>query len=105
MNTELIINKLETYINDKDYLLLVSTWLNQLTKYNPRDPIVEYFENEVTLTWNKGDYYFNNEILINGQVNWFFRDRFTSKVSEGLERIHDNFHSSEFQRLIKIAME
>lgn len=32
MNTELIITKLETYINDKDYLLLVSTWLNQLTK-------------------------------------------------------------------------
>ena len=105
MNTELIINKLETYINDKDYLLLVSTWLNQLTKYNPRDPIVEIFEEQVNITWNQGHYYFNNEILLNGHVNWFFRNRYTSKVSEGLECIHDNFHSSEFQRVIRIATE
>lgn len=105
MNTELIINKLETYINDKDYLLLVSTWLNQLTKYNPRDPIVEIFEEQVNITWSQGHYFFNNEIWTNGHVNWFFRDRFTSKVSEGLECICDNFHSAEFQRLIKITME
>jgi len=105
MNTELIISKLETYINDKDYLLLVSNWLNQLTKYNSRDPIVEIFEETVTITWNKRHYYFNNEILLNGYVNWFFRDRYTSKVSEGLESIFDNFHSSEFHRLVKIATE
>ena len=57
MNTKLIISKLETYINDKDYLLLVSTWLNQLTKYNPRDPIVEIFEEQVNITWNQGHYF------------------------------------------------
>jgi hypothetical protein len=105
MNTELIINKLETYINDKDYLLLVSTWLNQLIKYNPRDPIVEIFEEQVVITWNQGHYYLNNEILLNGHVNWFFRDRYTSKVSEGLESINDKFHSSEFQRVTRIATE
>lgn len=105
MNTELIITKLENFIEDKNYLLLVTNWLNQLLKYNPRDCIVEFFENEVTITWNRGHYYFNNEICTNGHVNWFFRDRLTGKVSEGLECIHDNFQSSEFQRLIKIAME
>lgn len=80
MNVELIINKLENFIEDKNYSTLVIKWLNQLLKYNPRDCIVEYFEKEITLTWNKGDYYFNNEILLNGQVNWYFRDRYTSKV-------------------------
>lgn len=105
MNVEFIINKLENFIEDKNYSILVIKWLNQLLKYNPRDCIVEYFENEVTLTWNKGDYYFNNEICTNGHVNWYFRNRLTGKVSEGLEFISDNFHSSEFQRLVRIATE
>jgi hypothetical protein len=105
MNTELIINKLENFITDKDYLLLVNNWLNQLAKYNPRDPIVEFFEETVTITWNRGHYYFNNEILLNGHIDWFFRNRYTNEVAEGLESINDNFHSSEFQRVTKIATE
>lgn len=105
MNTELIISKLENFIEDKNYLLLVHNWLNQLLKYNPRECIVEIFDDNVIITWNKGDYYFSNDIYLNGYVSWFFRNRINDDAVEGLEFIFDEFHSFEFQRLIKIATE